>query len=90
MSSNNPSQPPMNQRAVMSLGLAVVAFVLLAFEPFLSLVFSLPSLTMGVHARRAIAANDEPERGFDLAGTGLVIAAATLLLAVVAIFLDLL
>ncbi len=82
--------PPLHQRAVLSAGLSVVAFALLLVEPFGSLVLSLPAVTTGVHARREIQASGGTQRGFDLAGTGLAIGSSTLLLAVVAVFLDLL
>lgn len=81
---------PMNQRAVLSAGLSVAAFALLVVEPFLSLVLSLPAITTGVHGRREIQASAGTQRGFDLAGAGLAIGSATLLLAIVAVFLDLL
>lgn len=81
---------PMNQQAALSVGLGLVAFLLLVVEPFGSLLLSLPALTTAVHARREIVASDGAQRGFDLAGAGLAIGSATLLLAVVAVFLDLL
>ncbi len=81
---------PLNQRAVLGFGLGVVAFVLLVVEPFLSMILSLPSLTIGVHARNAIRASDGAERGFELAGIGIALGSATLILSVVAVFLDLL
>ena len=80
----------LNQRAVLSVGLGLVAFVLLVVEPFGSLVLSLPALTTGTHSRREILASGGTQRGGDLAGAGLAIGGATLLLAVVAVFLDLL
>lgn len=80
----------MNQRAVLSLGLGIVAFVLLVVQPFLSMILSLPTLTIGVHARSVIRASDGAERGFELAGIGMMIGSATLLLSIVAVFLDLL
>lgn len=81
---------PLNHRAVLSVGLGVVAFLLLVVEPFGSLVLSLPAITTGTHARREILASGGAERGADLAGAGLAIGGATALLAVVAVFLDLL
>ncbi|MGJ9423250.1 hypothetical protein [Aeromicrobium sp. CF3.5] len=90
----DPSSPhpsaALNQRAVLSVGLGVVAFVLLVIEPFGSLVLSMPAVTTGTHARREILASGGTQRGADLAGAGLAIGGATLLLAVVAVFLDLL
>lgn len=83
-------RPPLNQRSVLSFGLGAVAFVLLVVEPFLSMILSLPALTIGVHARSAIRASDGAERGFELAGIGIAIGSATLILSVVAVFLDLL
>lgn len=82
--------PALNRRAVLSVGLGVVAFVLLVIEPFGSLVLSLPAVTTGTHSRREILASGGTQRGADLAGAGLAIGGATLLLAVVAVFLDLL
>lgn len=81
---------PVHQRAILSVGLGVVAFLLLVVEPFGSLVLSLPAITTGVHARREIAMSGGARRGADLAGLGLAIGGSTLLLAVVAVFLDLL
>ncbi len=80
----------MNPRAMLSVGLGVVAFALLVVQPFLSLLLSLPALTTSVHARREIAAAGGAQRGFDLAGAGLAVGSATLLLSIVAVFLDLL
>lgn len=89
----DPSAPPpaaLSQRAVLSIGLGVVAFVLLVIEPFGSLVLSLPAVTTGTHARREVLASGGTQRGADLAGAGVAIGGATFLLAVVAVFLDLL
>lgn len=81
---------PVHPRAILSVGLGVVAFLLLVVEPFGSLILSLPAITTGVHARREIALSGGAQRGTDLAGFGLAIGGSTLLLAVVAVFLDLL
>lgn len=81
---------PVNQRAILSVGLGGVAFLLLVVEPFGSLILSLPAITTGVHSRREILASGGTQRGADLAGVGLAIGGSTLLLAVVAVFLDLL
>lgn len=83
-------RPPLNQRAVLCVVLGVVAFVLLLVEPFLSLVLAIPSVTTAVSARGEVMKSRGGQRGFDLAGTGLAIGSATLLLAVVAVFIDLL
>lgn len=80
----------LNQRAILSVGLGVIAFLLLVVEPFGSLILSLPAITTGVHSRREIFASAGTQRGADLAGAGLAIGGSTLLLAVVAVFLDLL
>lgn len=90
MPSRDASRPPTHQRAILSIVLAVLGFVLLAFQPFLSLALSLPALTTGVHARREIAAAGGVDGGSDLAATAVLIAAATLPLSIVALFLDLL
>lgn len=82
--------PRVNQRAILSVGLGGVAFLLLVVEPFGSLILSLPAITTGVHSRREILASSGTQRGADLAGAGLAIGGSTLLLAVVAVFLDLL
>lgn len=83
-------RPPLNQRAVLSLGLGFIAFVLLVVEPFFSMILSLPALTIGVHSRIAIRASHGAERGFELAGIGIAMGSATLILSVVAVFIDLL
>jgi hypothetical protein len=81
---------PLHRRALLCVVLGLAAFALLLVEPFLALALSLPAVTIAVHARREVLASRGALRGHDLAGAGLALGVATLPLAVVALFLDLL
>lgn len=83
-------RPPLNQRAILSVGLGAGGFALLAVEPFLSMILSLPAITIAAQSRNQIRESDGAERGSELARIGLMIGCTTLLLSVVGVFLDLL
>lgn len=75
--------------AVVSIVTGVIAFVLVvAVEPMLGVLLCFPAITSGVWGRREIAASDKPVRGFDLAGYGLALGVASLVLWVATLVLD--
>lgn len=76
--------------AAYSVGLGITAFACLFFFPFGCLVFGVPSITTGVHARRDIAASRGELTGDSTAVIGLTIGGGVLVTGLVTYLLPLL
>lgn len=75
--------PVPHRFAAYSVAFGVGAFACLFFFPFGCLVFGVPSITTGVHARREIAASRGELTGDSTAVTGLIIGSAALITGIV-------
>ena len=73
---------PTNRKATYSLLLGIAAFACVYLFTFGAFALGVPAITTGVHAKREIAASRGTEGGDGIAGIGLIVGGAAIVVAV--------
>jgi hypothetical protein len=79
---------PTNRKATYSLAFGIAAFGCLYVFTFGAFALGVPAITTGIHARREIAESHGEESGDGLAGIGLIVGGAAIVVAVISFVLD--
>ncbi|MBC7631004.1 DUF4190 domain-containing protein [Aeromicrobium sp.] len=79
---------PTNRKATYSLLFGIAAFACVSVFTFGGFALGIPAITTGIHARREIALSRGAEGGDNIAGIGLIVGGAAIVVAIITFGID--